>query len=180
MAWVKTGELEVPTQPELCFAGWIEAVTKKEHDRRSGRLRRARAVLRRVAEFEAKERETTAQLGDIDAAFGALKRKGTARARGLQAKRRSLRCVQKDLEKKRSEGQKLLAKAWPRMDHLKDAVRNMKGLYYSFDGIEDKTGALQAIGGNEVLASCFFETGEARQGLELYFHQRINAKKKVR
>ena len=180
LAWVNAGELEVPTQPEWCFAGWIEAVARKEHDRRSGQLKRARAVLRRVAEFEEKERETAAQLGDIGKAFDALKRKNTARARGLQAKRRSLRCVQKDLEKKRSEGQKLLAKAWPRMDQHKDAIRKMKGLYFSFDGFREKSGALKAIGGNAFLASCFFETSEARQGLELYFHQRINAKKKVR
>ena len=42
-----------------------------------------------VAEFEAKEQATTVQLADIDAAFGALKRKGTARAKGLQMAARS-------------------------------------------------------------------------------------------
>ena len=180
LAWVKTGELEVPTQPELCLAGWIQAVSKKEHDRRTGLLKCARAVLRQVSDFETKERETAAQLKDVSEQLDALKRKNTARARKLKENRRSLRCVEKEIEKKRAAGIKLLETEWPQADKYKDTIKKMKGLYFSFDGAQGDDGVFKAVGGNGLLAECFLETSDARRAMGLFFHKRINAQKKVR
>lgn len=185
LAWVRPGGLEVPTQPEWCFAGWIQAVAKATHDRRSRRLERARAVLRNVAAIEKKENEATQELGSVQAAFDALHRKNTQKAKKLKAKIKSLNAVKQAIAKKRGAGAKLLTKAQPQVEKYREAIKKRKGHFLTADGWDGKDGELKYFSSPSfppILADLFVsaETTDTRRALMLFTNKHIDAQRKVR
>lgn len=182
LAWVRTGDFALATQPELCLCGWIQAVPKKLHEKRSRRLKRARKVVDQVRKIEKQETEAKAGLVLAEANFAALKRKSGPRGKKLQRRLRSLRDVQKKVQKQRDEGKKLLEKAWPNAERWREQIKQSKGLFLNLDGFVSQAGESTPFGGNEILGELFVHAGtsDARRAWLLQQDKLINAQRKVR
>ena len=155
---------------------------KKVHDKRSRRLDRARNVVDRVRKIEKREADAKAGLVLAEANFAALRRKDGPRGKKLQRQVRSLRDVQKKIQKQQDEGKRLLEKEWPNAEKWRDPIRKQKGLFFSLDGFVSETGEPTPFGGNELLTDLFVhaETSDGRRAWLLQQDKLINAQRKVR
>lgn len=182
LAWARKGDFAIVTQPELCLCGWIQAVPKKVHDERSRRLDRARKVVDRVRKIEKQEADAKADLVLAEADFAALRRKDGPRGKKLQKQMRSLRDVQKKIQKQQDEGKKLLEKEWPNAEQWRDQIKKQKGLFFSLDGFVSEAGEPTPFGGNEALGELFVhaETSDGRRAWLLQQDRLINAQRRVR
>lgn len=182
LAWVRSGDFALATQPELCYCGWIQAVPRKLHKARSARLKRARKVIERVRKVEKQEADAIAGLELVEANFEALRRKDGPRGKKLKRRMRSLRDVQKRIKKQREEGTKLLEAAWPNAEKFREQIKKQKGLFLSLDGYVSEAGELKQFGGNEFLGALFVdaETTDGRRAWMLQHDKLINAQRRVR
>lgn len=181
LAWVRSGQFF--TQPEMCLCGWIEAVGKSQHDQRTSKLKRGRAVVDRVVQVEKQEAEATAEIAMTEANFESLRRKDGGRGRKLQKRIRSLKAVQQSIEKKRSAGMALLKKEWPDPEALRAQIAKSKGAgsFVTFDGVVSGDGEFQAFDGNELLGELFVDAEtDGRRALILYANRLLNSRAKVR
>ena len=155
---------------------------KKVHDERSRRLDRARKVVDRVRKIEKQEADAKADLVLAEADFAALRRKDGPRGKKLQKQVRSLRDVQKKIQKQQDEGKKLLEKEWPNAEQWRDQIKKQKGLFFSLDGFVSEDGEPMPFGGNEALGELFVhaETSDGRRAWLLQQDRLINAQRRVR
>lgn len=181
IAWVRSGTFF--TQPELCMCGWIQAVSGKEHRKRTAKLARARAVVDRVRQIEKEEAEADAGIGLAEADFDSLRRKDGPRGKALQKRIRNLKTVQKAVAKQRAAGMALLEKEWPAAEAFRARIAQQKGegSYATFDGVVSADGEFKAFDGNGLLGELFVDAEtDAHRALLLHQNKLINAQKRVR